>query len=169
MRWCVKVPMVCINHGQDVTLPFFVYQKFVPWVFRSLDGVISVSKATRLESIKRGMDPEKCIALPNGFSTEELNYNIPKEEARRLLTEALDFELNGQNMLLTVGRQVKRKGHEWFINKVLPLVKSDYIYVIIGDGPEFKKIKARAGKNVEMLGYQPFEILREHLRNIVSP
>ena len=36
--------------------------------------------------------------------------------------------------------------------------------VVIGDGPEMKKIKARAGANVELLGQQPFEVLRHHLQ-----
>jgi len=36
--------------------------------------------------------------------------------------------------------------------------------IVIGDGPDFKKIKALAGKNVELLGYQPFEVLKNYLR-----
>lgn len=36
--------------------------------------------------------------------------------------------------------------------------------VVIGDGPEFQKVKARAGRNVELLGYQPFEVLRSYLQ-----
>ena len=36
--------------------------------------------------------------------------------------------------------------------------------VVIGDGPEMNKIKAIAGRNVEILGHQPFEILRDHLQ-----
>lgn len=37
--------------------------------------------------------------------------------------------------------------------------------VVIGDGPEMKKLKARAGGNVELLGQQPFEILCHHLQH----
>ena len=36
--------------------------------------------------------------------------------------------------------------------------------VVIGDGPEAKRIRARAGSNVRFLGHQPFEVLRDHLR-----
>lgn len=36
--------------------------------------------------------------------------------------------------------------------------------VVIGDGPDFRKIKARAGKNVELLGYQAFEVLRDYMQ-----
>jgi glycosyltransferase involved in cell wall biosynthesis len=34
---------------------------------------------------------------------------------------------------------------------------------VIGDGPEFKKIKKIAANNVIMLGYQPFEVLKNYL------
>lgn len=36
--------------------------------------------------------------------------------------------------------------------------------IVIGDGPDYAKIKDKAGKNVEMLGYQPFTVLREHMQ-----
>ncbi|OAJ61710.1 glycosyl transferase [Paraburkholderia ginsengiterrae] len=36
--------------------------------------------------------------------------------------------------------------------------------VVIGDGPEMKKIKAVAGENVTLLGHQPFDALIDHLR-----
>ena len=36
--------------------------------------------------------------------------------------------------------------------------------VVIGDGPEMKKIRAVAGENVTLLGHQPFDALIDHLR-----
>jgi len=36
--------------------------------------------------------------------------------------------------------------------------------VVIGDGPEMKKIRAVAGDNVQILGHQPSEVLVDHLR-----
>lgn len=36
--------------------------------------------------------------------------------------------------------------------------------VVIGDGSEMTKIKAKAGKNIEILGYQPDEIMQDHMR-----
>lgn len=36
--------------------------------------------------------------------------------------------------------------------------------IVIGDGPEMRKIRAVAGSNVQILGYQPFEVLRDHLQ-----
>lgn len=36
--------------------------------------------------------------------------------------------------------------------------------VVIGEGPEFGKVKAKAGPNVQLLGYQPFKVLREYMQ-----
>ncbi|VWC52318.1 glycosyltransferase family 4 protein [Burkholderia lata] len=36
--------------------------------------------------------------------------------------------------------------------------------VVIGDGPEMEKIRALAGPNVTLLGYQPFDVLHDHLQ-----
>ena len=37
--------------------------------------------------------------------------------------------------------------------------------IVIGAGPQFKRIQALAGPNVTLLGYQPFDVLRSHLQH----
>jgi len=37
--------------------------------------------------------------------------------------------------------------------------------VVIGDGPEWKKVKEKAGKNIELLGLQTNEVLKRHMQN----
>lgn len=36
--------------------------------------------------------------------------------------------------------------------------------VVIGDGPDFKRVRKLAGSNVTLLGYQPTTVLREHMQ-----
>lgn len=36
--------------------------------------------------------------------------------------------------------------------------------VVIGDGPEFQKIASKATPNVKLLGYQPFDVLLDHMQ-----
>jgi glycosyltransferase involved in cell wall biosynthesis len=36
--------------------------------------------------------------------------------------------------------------------------------IVMGDGPELGKVRSLAGKNVELLGYQPTEVLRQYLQ-----
>ncbi|MBO6794263.1 MAG: glycosyltransferase family 4 protein [Balneolaceae bacterium] len=162
----ISVPMVTINHGQDVKMPIGIYQNFVPKVFEALDGVISVSRATREECIKRGMHPEKGIALPNGFDMAHIEETPEKESARKDLEKAFGFSLEGKKLLLTVGRQVKRKGHEWFITDVFSKIKSDVIYLAIGEGPEHERLlQVRDGLTfkdaLHFVGKQPDELLRK--------
>ncbi|WP_246043116.1 glycosyltransferase family 4 protein [Fodinibius saliphilus] len=166
IRHKISVPMVTINHGRDVTLPVRAYQWFVPKIFDNLDGVISVSRATREECIARGMDPEKGVALPNGFDFNKLNNFPDKKKARNRLQENFRIPLESHRMLLTVGRMVKRKGHEWFIREVMPKLNKQMVYVTVGDGPEFDNItKAAEGSSfsdrIFILGRQPDEVLKQ--------
>lgn len=159
-------PKVTINHGQDVTLPFWIYQKYLPMVFKRLNGVISVSKATRIACIERGMDPEKGIVLPNGLDTRKASMLPEKETAREKLSDLFGSKLDNDSfVLLTVGRQVKRKGHAWFIREVLPRLRNRVYYLVIGDGPEFENIRqeseiSRFRNSIYLIGRQPEEILK---------
>lgn len=166
LRNKITIPMVTINHGRDVTLPVGIYQWFVPKVFDSLDGVISVSQATREECIKRGMHPDKGVALPNGFDLNKLADFPEKQASRASLQELFGIPLDGRFMLLTVGRQVKRKGHEWFIRHVLPRLSPEVVYVAIGDGPEYENIEQAARESemhdrIFLLGRQPDPVLKQ--------
>ena len=161
----ISVPMVTINHGQDVKMPIGLYQNFVPKVFEALDGVISVSEATRQECIKRGMDPEKGVALPNGFDMSDFEEAPDKSIARKEIEQTFDLDLANTSLLLTVGRQVKRKGHEWFIQEVLSLIKSNVIYLVIGDGPEHERLKEVANNSglkekILLVGKQSDDVLK---------
>lgn len=140
LRKKINVPMATINHGQDVTLPIKAYQKFLPSVFNALNGVISVSRATREACLERGLAPQKAHVLPNGFDTKTFTEMPDKAAAKKQAERILGIKLNGRKIVLTVGRKVKRKGHEWFITKVLPKVNSEVIYVTVGDGPESERL-----------------------------
>lgn len=162
----ISLPMITINHGRDVTLSNPLYQKFLPKVFNRLDGVISVSRATRKECIKRGMDPEKGVALPNGFDLEKLRHFPGKKKSRSFLEQAFGIPLQNHQMLLTVGRQVERKGHEWFIRNVFPKINSKVVYVTVGDGPQQENITQAVDEHgleqhVFMLGRQPDDVLKK--------
>lgn len=161
----VSVPMVTINHGQDVKMPVGIYQNFIPKVFDALDGVISVSEATRQECIKRGMAPEKGAALPNGFDMSDFQQVPDKISARKEIEAEFNIDLSDTFLLLTVGRQVKRKGHEWFIKEVLPEIKSKVLYLIVGDGPEHERLKELTHSSPEkerilLVGKQSDEVLK---------
>lgn len=158
------VPCATINHGQDVTLPVRIYQWYLPKVFRQLDGVISVSEATRQACISRGMPPEKGVALPNGIDTDVVEEMSSKKQAREQIENLFNISLKDRFLLLSVGRQVKRKGHAWFIENVMGKLDSDILFLIIGDGPEHARIieardKSAMKERIIIAGKQPDSVL----------
>jgi len=162
----ISIPMVTITHGHDVKMKNFIYQWFVPRIFNALDSVISVSSATQQACLSRGLEPRKSKVLPNGFDERELRKTFNKLESVQFLEDAFGCSLKNKKILLTVGRLIKRKGHEWFITEVMPLIRNNIFYIIIGDGPEFKSISnavvnASFGDNILLTGRQPDDIL-EH-------
>ncbi len=64
---------------------------------------------------------------------------------------------------LTVSRMVPYKRIDLIVEAFSHL--PDHRLVVVGDGPDFHKIRRKAGKNVELLGYQSFSVLRQYLQN----
>lgn len=76
--------------------------------------------------------------------------------------EKFEVWVKKENFYLTASRMVPYK-------KINLIVKAfsqipDKKLVVIGDGPDFKKVKSKASKNVELLGYQPFEVLKDYMQ-----
>jgi glycosyltransferase involved in cell wall biosynthesis len=74
------------------------------------------------------------------------------------------FEVPNQkeDFYVTISRMVPYK-------KVSLIVEAfnqmpDKRLVVIGDGPDFKRIKGMASPNVSLLGFQPFEVLKDNLQ-----
>lgn len=153
----VKVPMIAINHGQDVTLPVSPYQWWVPNVFGALTRVISVSEATRLQSIARGLDPSKAAVLPNGIKLAFARRMPSQMEAKSILSEVHSIDPE-KPLLLTVGRLVERKGHAWFLEQVLPNVQTPVQYVMIGEGPQQAEIE-QAIEALHQTGHHRIHVL----------
>ena len=135
----VAVPMVAINHGQDITLPTKLYQHWVPKVFHHLQGVISVSTATQAASLQRGLSSSKSFVLPNALDIQPRPYQ--KSLSRAFIEQQFKLDLTGKHLLLSVGRQVKRKGHAWFLQEVLPRLKQPIVYLLIGTGKETSRLQ----------------------------
>lgn len=67
-----------------------------------------------------------------------------------------------ENFYLTASRFVPYKRIDLIVESFQFM--SDKKLIIIGDGPDFAKVKAKAGKNVELLGYQPNDILINYMQ-----
>jgi glycosyltransferase involved in cell wall biosynthesis len=63
---------------------------------------------------------------------------------------------------VTASRLVPYKRIELIVEAFAGL--PDRTLLVIGDGPEAGRVRAKAASNVQLLGYQPFPVLLDHLR-----
>ncbi|WP_233830064.1 glycosyltransferase family 4 protein [Paraburkholderia sp. ZP32-5] len=75
-------------------------------------------------------------------------------EAFSLCTQKEDF-------YLTASRMVPYKKIDLIVEAFARMPERKL--VVIGDGPEMEKIRAKAGPNVEIMGYQPFKVLKDRM------
>lgn len=149
-----KKPYVVVIHGLDITYASWIYKKVVAPAVSKADKVICISQAAAHESLGRGVKKNRIIVLPIAVN-DSLHQTTTNKDVR----EELDIQSDTQ-LLLTVGRLVKRKGVEWFVTNVLPdLVKKhpSLIYLVVGEGPERSNIEKsiednKLTPNVRLLG-----------------
>lgn len=152
-------------HGLDVTFSQPLYQRLIPYCLRHLDQIVCVSRSTRDECLKRGIPAERCVVIPNGIPVEEFRLAGDRLDLIPELERSLGRPLAGRKILVTVGRLVKRKGVQWFVEEVLPRLGPKYLYVVVGTGPEQEAIEdAVVRRNLQdrvvLTGRQP-----DRLRN----
>ncbi|WNJ81169.1 glycosyltransferase family 4 protein [Cedecea neteri] len=75
-----------------------------------------------------------------------------------------DFEKidHKQDYYFTASRMVPYKRMDLIVEAFSAM--PDKKLVVVGDGPDFNKIKSKAAANVELLGYQPFSVLKQHMQ-----
>lgn len=85
----------------------------------------------------------------------EVIYPPVDIESFELCTQKEDF-------YLTASRMVPYKKIDLIVETFSMM--TDKKLIVIGDGPDFEKIKAKAGDNIVLMGYQSFEVLRDHMQ-----
>lgn len=76
--------------------------------------------------------------------------------------ESFKLETTKEDYYLTASRMVPYKKIDLIVEAFSRM--PDKKLVVIGDGPDMAKIKQKATKNVEILGYQPFTELKRHMQ-----
>ena len=78
-------------------------------------------------------------------------------------TEAFALQPQKEDFYLTASRLVPYKRIDLLVDTFAQM--PDKQLVVIGDGPEYDKIAAKATQNVKMLGHQPFDNLKYHMQH----
>lgn len=76
--------------------------------------------------------------------------------------EAFSLQVEKSDFYLTASRMVPYKKMPMIVQAFSAM--PDKKLVVIGEGPEFVKCKAAAGPNVQLMGWQPFEVLKQHMQ-----
>lgn len=124
----------------------YLLHKIRLWDYRTVHGVdkfISISKFIE-KRIKKVYGRESFVIYPP-VDTIAFTLNSEKE----------DF-------YLTASRMVPYKKIDLIVDAFSKM--PDKRLVVIGDGPDFQKIQAKVGKNVQLLGYQSFDVLKDHMQ-----
>lgn len=74
-----------------------------------------------------------------------------------------DFPLveSKDDIYVTASRMVPYKKVDLIVRAFAKM--PDKKLVVIGDGPQWDKVKAAAAPNIELLGYQPFDVLKDYM------
>lgn len=152
------VRLAAIAHGLDVTDPNPAYQAAVRRLCGMLDAVMPVSRATGEQLVERGLPRERVHVVPNAVDLDRFaGVAASRRDAARPSIAGAPPLAEDDFLLVTVGRQVRRKGFAWFIENVMPKLPERVLFWLAGDGPERENIEAaieRAGlqRRVRCLG-----------------
>ncbi len=125
------------------------------WVINSKlsTGLVAVSEFTRDRALQEGLKPTKIRLIRNGIETEKLSNLDPGNTLKDL-----NIPLNAR-VILSVGRLVASKGHE-FLVRAAPAVLASHpnvVFCIAGDGPFRRSLELminslKISKNFRLLG-----------------
>ena len=76
--------------------------------------------------------------------------------------EAFKMREEKEDFYLTASRMVPYKKMDLIVEAFSRM--PDKKLVVIGDGPDFGKIKSKATNNITLLGYQPFGVLKDYMQ-----
>lgn len=131
-----KTKRLVAVHGLDITYNNRLYQWYIRrYAGRSFDLYACNSEATRQLLNERCIS--KAIVIPSGV--DKMRY-IGLQRNKEAFLEELGQEKN-KIIILTVGRLIKRKGVNWFVENVMPSLPDNILYLVVGDGPDREMIQ----------------------------
>jgi phosphatidylinositol alpha-1,6-mannosyltransferase len=134
---------VISTHGMDMLQfrRFWGLNFITKLILQQADGVLTNSEFTKKLVLGYGVDPAKIELV---FPGVEDIYDKQSKNAKLVKMH----DLQDKYALLTVGRLVKRKGHDRVIESLPQLIKAipELVYLIVGDGPEKGYLKQLAAK-----------------------
>jgi glycosyltransferase involved in cell wall biosynthesis len=132
IAWLAGVPArIATHHGIIENFPAWI-ERLHAWLVNAgiASVLVSVSGKTLEQAIHAGIRPERNTVIPNGIPPMIIGSADRSEVRREIGVE------NGEPVLLSVGRLVYQKGHEYLVH-AMPRVLGRYPHakaVICGEG-----------------------------------
>ena len=135
-----------INKGLKGWIARYLLFKIRNWDYRSANGVdFFISNSNYIgRRIKKVYRRSSTTIYPN-VAVQDFPLHEKKE----------DF-------YLTASRMVPYKKMDLIVKAFAGM--PDKKLIVIGDGPQYEKVKKAATPNIIIMGYQPFNILRDHMQ-----
>ena len=132
----------------------------------SLKGMLAraILHYMRLYDVSTASRPDAMVA--NSRTVARRIWKTYRREAQVIYppvdTQAFRLHEQKDDFFLTASRLVPYKRIDLVVEAFADM--PDKTLVVIGDGPEMDRIKAKAGANVEILGYQSNEALQDYMQ-----
>ncbi|HBT6156926.1 TPA: glycosyltransferase family 4 protein [Klebsiella pneumoniae] len=135
------------NKGIKASIVKYLLHKIRLWDYRTANGVDHFIANSQFISrrIKKVYNRESTVIYPP-VDVERFTLNDKKDD-----------------YYFTASRMVPYKRIDLIVEAFSKMPEKKLI--VIGDGSEIGKVKSKASKNVEILGYQPNHIMLEHMQN----
>ena len=151
--------------GLDMTYTNRAYRAVVHRALRHAELLIAISESTGRVARDLGAPAGNVRVIRLGIDAPDV-APVDRQDARSRLNGLLDTT-DGQFLLLSVGRLVRRKGVVWFLREVLPRLPGHVILVVAGEGPEAERVRETVddlslAERVRVLG-QVDDVAREQL------
>lgn len=132
------IPYVVFTHGMDILTTQKSWRK--RWLMKKIVGhaklVVANSEFTRNLLTAYSLQLTAAVVYPCPNIVADANAGDVEQLRQRL-------GLGGKKVLLTLGRVVKRKGHDLIIAALPEIVKHvpEAVYVVAGDGPDLGRLQ----------------------------
>jgi L-malate glycosyltransferase len=133
LLFCHKHPIkhAVTLHGLDVVFPSWIFQKFVLKRLNNFDIIFAVSQATADAAINLGLDRAKVLVISNGVDENIKQFKFSPNFYDDF-QQKYHLDIRDKQLLIAMGRPVKRKGFSWFIENVMPKLEHDFLILFIG-------------------------------------
>jgi phosphatidylinositol alpha-1,6-mannosyltransferase len=145
INYLLGIPYIVSTHAMDITILSSSPRK--TWLAKKIlaksEQVVTVSHYTKSKIIDLGVVENKVVIIS---PATDIQHHAITDRKNDFLAK---YNLNGKNVLLTVGRLVERKGHLEVMKALPDIIRSfpQIVYLITSDGPYKKQLEKYVREN----------------------